>query len=368
MEKVTRKELYELVWQEPMLTLSKKYQISDTGLRKICKRLNIPVPQMGYWQKVKHGKKVARPDLPELPEDKGEVLFDLRSEIQENDPWGKGALNQLEKQLLEEDKLRLRVPDRLTNPDDLIIKAKKSLESHKPGHFDGGLVRTSFGELDIIVNYKNTSRALRIFDTIIKVLRARGHEVIARYQDTFAIVAGEEIKLKLRERLRREKVKNPNYSWEDTVYHATGLLYLKVDRWSSEYEFKDGYIQLEEQMPRIIAKLVLTGAKLKHESQEREKHQAEQKEMERIRLEINKKKEKDQNDFKELLQQALQWHQATILRSYIEALKEYMTNDGALTVEQINWFRWAQDRTDSFDPLTKSSIKSAYVSENEDQT
>jgi hypothetical protein len=359
MEKITRKELYELVWQEPMLALSKKYQISDTGLRKICKRLNIPVPQMGYWQKVKHGKKVARPKLPELPEDKGEVLLDIRSDILVYDPWGKGALNDLEKRILEDKHLQLSVPGRLTNADDLIVQAKKSLESHKPGHFDGGLVRASFGELDIIVNYKSTSRALRIFDTIIKGLRTRGHEVIVRYQDTFAIVAGEEIKLKLRERLRREKVKNPNYSWEDTVYHATGLLYLKVDRWSSEYEFKDGSTQLEEQMPRIIAKLELTGAKLKHERQEREKYRAEQKEKERIQLEIIKKKEKDQNDFKELLQQALQWHQATILRNYIEALKENLTRDGVLTMEQNNWFRWAQDKTDSFDPLLKTNTRSA---------
>jgi hypothetical protein len=43
MEKVTftREELYDMVWEEPLSRLAKKYKISDNGLRKICKRMNI---------------------------------------------------------------------------------------------------------------------------------------------------------------------------------------------------------------------------------------------------------------------------------------------------------------------------------------
>ena len=32
--KLTRKELYDLVWAEPLSRLAKKYKISDNGLRK----------------------------------------------------------------------------------------------------------------------------------------------------------------------------------------------------------------------------------------------------------------------------------------------------------------------------------------------
>ncbi len=56
----TRKELYDLVWKEPLLTLSKKYDISDVGLRKVCIRMKIPLPKAGHWQKLRHGKKVRR--------------------------------------------------------------------------------------------------------------------------------------------------------------------------------------------------------------------------------------------------------------------------------------------------------------------
>ena len=36
--------MYDLVWSEPMLSLSKKYNISDVGLRKTCIRMSIPMP------------------------------------------------------------------------------------------------------------------------------------------------------------------------------------------------------------------------------------------------------------------------------------------------------------------------------------
>lgn len=38
--KISRKELYDLVWSKPMSTLAKEYLISDNGLRKICKKFN----------------------------------------------------------------------------------------------------------------------------------------------------------------------------------------------------------------------------------------------------------------------------------------------------------------------------------------
>ncbi len=44
-----RKELYDQVWAEPMRTLAPKYGMSDVGLAKICKKLSIPRPGLGYW-------------------------------------------------------------------------------------------------------------------------------------------------------------------------------------------------------------------------------------------------------------------------------------------------------------------------------
>ena len=41
---LTRKELYDRVWTEPMQKLGKDFGLSDVGLAKTCRRYAIPVP------------------------------------------------------------------------------------------------------------------------------------------------------------------------------------------------------------------------------------------------------------------------------------------------------------------------------------
>lgn len=82
---LTRNELYELVWSEPLLTLSKKYNISDNGLRKIWVRMNIPPsysrtlakrwkcktnqlrPSNDVWQKDCKIKRTKKNEIQNLP-------------------------------------------------------------------------------------------------------------------------------------------------------------------------------------------------------------------------------------------------------------------------------------------------------------
>jgi hypothetical protein len=61
-----RNTLFQEVWAEPMLTVSKRYGISDVGLAKICRKLDIPVPPRGYWARIAHGQKITKPGLPVL--------------------------------------------------------------------------------------------------------------------------------------------------------------------------------------------------------------------------------------------------------------------------------------------------------------
>ena len=47
--KLTREELYKKVWSRPMRTLAREFGLSDVGLKKTCRRHNIPTPGVGYW-------------------------------------------------------------------------------------------------------------------------------------------------------------------------------------------------------------------------------------------------------------------------------------------------------------------------------
>ena len=61
---MTRAELYELVWQQPVYLLAARFGMSGRGLAKTCARHDIPIPQRGYWAKHASGKGSAKPPLP----------------------------------------------------------------------------------------------------------------------------------------------------------------------------------------------------------------------------------------------------------------------------------------------------------------
>ena len=60
---IERQSLYDQIWAAPMTTVAKRYSLSDVGLRKICVKLQVPVPPRGYWARVAAGQKITQPAL-----------------------------------------------------------------------------------------------------------------------------------------------------------------------------------------------------------------------------------------------------------------------------------------------------------------
>lgn len=61
-----REELYERVWTTPVHRLAKEFGYSDVGLAKLCRKHEIPTPEVGYWQKLQAGHKPPRIALPAI--------------------------------------------------------------------------------------------------------------------------------------------------------------------------------------------------------------------------------------------------------------------------------------------------------------
>jgi len=80
-----RLDLYNEVWNQPLIKLSRKYGISDVRLGKVCRELKIPHPGRGYWAKRKAGKPVVQPSLTVF-EDAPVVRRFFHSEFRYN--WG----------------------------------------------------------------------------------------------------------------------------------------------------------------------------------------------------------------------------------------------------------------------------------------
>jgi len=72
--RMSRPQLFELVWSEPVSSLAARWGLSDRGLAKACQRMEIPLPPRGYWAKVAAGRKVRRPSLPSLGKGEAEEV------------------------------------------------------------------------------------------------------------------------------------------------------------------------------------------------------------------------------------------------------------------------------------------------------
>jgi hypothetical protein len=63
---LTRSELYELVWAEPMLKVAARFKVPSSYMARVCTLMNVPRPERGYWVKLAVGQKLSKPELPEI--------------------------------------------------------------------------------------------------------------------------------------------------------------------------------------------------------------------------------------------------------------------------------------------------------------
>ncbi|MBP8034707.1 MAG: hypothetical protein KAZ71_08910 [Bacteroidia bacterium] len=351
---LTRQELYDLVWSKPMSRLALEYNISDNGLRKICKKHEIPLPLLGHWQKIQYNKKVKI--IPLSKDFKGEDSIILnKGGTKENEEITN--FHKLLKEITNDTKLSFNVPDRISNPDKLITEAKNNFEFQKKQEYSiyRGLIRTTSGYLNINVAPKNISRALRIMDKIIKLLKLRGHNVIVKGDTTYAIVKGEEIKIRCREKLKKNIKQQENYSWNYTEYFASDVLSFIIDEYP-EKEFYDTNNQiLEEQLPKILTKLELVSEKLKTQREEREIWNEEYRKKREAEEAIKKRHANEIENFRNLLENSERWKKATDLRNFIKELESNAIKENKLSEELSNWIKWSNDKADWFDPLVNKN-------------
>ncbi len=125
--KITREELYEMVWAEPMITICKKYGLSDNGLRKHCKRLNIPTPPVGYWEKLRHGKNPEKTPLPKQSDENKQSTDLTEREIILSSPPDRKKVRELE--ILSNDTSVFNVPEVLYAKDPIIIDTHRKIQT-----------------------------------------------------------------------------------------------------------------------------------------------------------------------------------------------------------------------------------------------
>ena len=348
---LTRKELYDLVWDQPLSRLAKKYKISDNGLRKICKRMNIPLPEMGHWQKIQYGKKVIITKLPVKYEGKDEITLGEKGEGDINVDSPIVQQRRLIQDIENTKDLPLEVPDRMSSRPDKLIRSTLDYydavrKYYKSQH---GSSPDRYNVLSIQVQEESMPRALRLLDTIIKVLRSRRHDVIADHFTTFAKIGDEHVKFRLREKQRVSDVKT---SYGGRQYESTGEFVFVIDIGSyTRKEIKDGHEPIETKISTIIAMLELEGKSMMEQRIRYEIQRKLREEQEKIERELKERQDKEAKAFKKLFLQAIRLHQTNIIRNYIQTVEADAMTKGNTTEEFTQWLAWAEQKVSWYDPM-----------------
>ena len=375
-KKISRAELYEQVWTVPMARLAKDYGLSDVGLAKICKKERIPRPPRGYW-----ARKAGGYNVKQLPLPKGEdVIIEITpNPHSENVYKRKDSLSELSpsQEFSEEP---IVVPDRLSSPHPLIGQSSEILNGRQANEL--GIVNPpKEGCLDITVSKDCLRRALRIMDTILKVLDKRGYPVYLAQGRTKTKIREIAISFGISEKLVTRKKRPEDHDLKGSYQFGhsrliderapSGDLSLTIHEaedfyiYGCQQNWSDGKkARLENRIGSFIEGLETVALAKIERDKEREEEQRRkierQRQLEeerRKRADLRRRYLEEEGRVTRLISEAENWKRSQTLREYIAEI-ESRTAAGELTLSLekplVEWLKWAKDQADRLDPFAPS--------------
>lgn len=375
MTTISREALYELVWTEPVRTIAQRMGVSDVWLKKCCAKADIPVPDRGYWAKLRANKKVVRQELP--PRSPGMATDVTVGTGQRSYQWppkpeavlaapppteprfaesidavaarvdqslGKvrfvrdlGSAHSLIRHLLDEDALRRLKPS----------DAPYRLRYSEP-LFDSPFER----------------RRLRILNSLFLALAKTGHQpwLGEQARNVGVTVGSQRISFTLdHPRARTQpngRIQTPHEAYETLRLEipATG------DSWAD-----DDSGRIEDRLREIVLKLIVAGevqfranAHTAYENAcqrraEMERRLAEQR-AEGARLAREKALKAEAERRKTLLRMATDYRAAQDIRAFVEAAIAAFDPDNAQESPTADWVSWALGVADQIDPIGRLQI------------
>ena len=311
-----RAKLYEEVWIEAVTTVAKRYGISDVALRKLCRKLAVPLPPLGYWAKIAAGKKLPTPPLPKHsgPVEIVRQRF-VSDEPVEPDPEHLVARRELEAR----PENRIVVAETLDRPHTLVAATERAFRKPKRRN-PGDQPITERPALAISVSEASLPRALRIMDALIRALEARGMSLRIEPDDkqrTCLTLQGQVIAIRLAENIsrtereptekERQEIKKygSTYLRDRYSFHHTGMLKLGIlgdYRDELQKVVADGKQQrIEQLLNEFIVKIETEAVRRKREAEHHERQRLQWEEEARLRHEYEEKQRKEMERFKALV-------------------------------------------------------------------
>jgi hypothetical protein len=405
---LTRQTLYELVWSKPMSELAKDFNISDVGLAKRCRAVDVPIPYRGYW-----ARKIAGQTPPKLPLPKyrskpptqvtregpePEVGFTMPAERIERGS-AQSDSEAIDERAFEVRLGALKLAPAVTLADTCAAVRRTARHERHPQRAWLPFARSerSGPIVNLSVTAAALDRALLFADRMIRTAAALGSPlqdpppvppkkpdpprfrwetpapmpkpgpVMARL-----LVDGVEVEFRIEERMRRVNLdvspplkKRNQYNQSPPPYRmeATGALRLVClsPHFYCDTGHRSWYDQgrslIEDKIPKILWRFQQLATRTLREKAEAEEDRRQQQERERIEHELSVRRGNHAKLIEELERQAGVWLRTQLLRRYLRALRRTIGEgriQGILGEDRVDFLLWAEQYADQLDPLSST--------------
>jgi hypothetical protein len=363
--RITREELYAMVWQRPMSRVAEEFGISGSGLANICDKLDVPYPPRGYWAKKEAGKPVVTLKLSPRKDGVPE-----QAEIYPTPPKLVSLPENEKSTTVAADKVEgVIVPD---NRDDLHPRVKAWISDHKKLQKEREQENKrrrheTWWSPRLLPDL--TERDLyrfRVTSAIFKGVEKAGGSVVKSPitgKVTFRIV-GHEVECSIVEKLVKSlKQRDETRKW--TAYpdhHQSGLDssgFLRVSittyldgrqlQWIETQRLKIG-----DKLPEIIDAIMAAGPILEQIKRERDEREKRYREEEARRYEAKRLKEMDDKRWHKFREFAANWEERDRLLAFMAEIEKQASSETEITIAGISfsdWIAWAKKRIEALDPL-----------------
>jgi hypothetical protein len=354
---VTRQELYRQVWETPMMQLAEQYGVSANWLATICRRLNVPYPNRGYWRKKETGKKVYVKTLP-----KNSGKFPEQARINPTNPDAEPdpgtverlARHQTVKELSRQ--LSVSIPAKIADIHPLLLQELNRQPKFAPPHIPSPAEKRLYRVLHALFTLLEPHGGSVGWGYVKRGASPNG--IGYRYRHGTFLQLGEEcIEYDFGEICQHfetpispaERSRYPANRRHHHEYRPTGMMYFKfttaVPKGFPRHWKETADRPMEAILPEIAATCIairpfLEKARIAREREQRRKHLIEERQRRR-----DHRRRLHQAQWEYFKKSAVEWGEIARARQYLNALK----NKQAAPATRVGkkdmgeWLEWAEE-------------------------
>jgi hypothetical protein len=361
--RLTRRELYDLIWARPMTAVAADFGMSSVALAKHARKLGVPCPGRGYWQQLAAGEKPKKPKLPPATKDTPEdVTFGKRPRRATTEPKPQALV--------------VPVPAEGSKLHPMAQRLKKLLHERKPDEIGLRQVRAAHHAV-LKLSSGTEERGLRILTALLGALDERGQSVRLTDRDRHGYVNAKEYDLQvfngddavsfgIVEKIRQTphvltaeeakvKARGGHVFARKYDQAASGVLHLELHSFWDEGIRKRWADAARTPLDAVLGEVVVgLEAALANETKRRRQRAEEegQREARRRQEEARERQRKYEEALAaDLVKMATSWREADTIRSFLAEVERRVPSEQRSPGYEA-WLAWAREYAESIDPLS----------------